>query len=106
MTGIVDAGAVGVEVSGAALDVGTSVTCTVVGVSTAGVSLDEQAARTPRLKDASRAGAIRRVFMALECLNRDPMHALSRGLCEAQPGRVGRTWRIFTAVSTMSFDSD
>jgi len=90
VTGIVATGTVDVEVSGAALDVGTSVTCTVVGVSTAGVSLDEQAARTPKLKDASRAGAIRRVFIPLKCLSNEPLHALSSGLCEAQPGRVGR----------------
>jgi len=90
VTGSVVTGTVDVEVSGAALDVGTSVTCTVVGISAGGVSLDEQAARTPKLKDASRAGAIRRVFIPLKCLSNEPLHALSSGLCEAQPGRVGR----------------
>jgi hypothetical protein len=75
VTGSVATGTVDVEVSGAALDVGTSVTCTVVGASAGGVSLDEQAARTPKLKEASRAGAIRRVFIPLKCLSNEPVHA-------------------------------
>ena len=106
VTGIVVTGTADVEVSGVELDVGTSVTCTVVGVSTSDGVLDEQAASTPKLIDASRTGASMRVFMPLKCLNIEPMHALSRRMCEAQPGRVGRTWRIFTAVSTTSLDSD
>ena len=76
VTGSVVAGTVEVEVSGAALDVGTSVTCTVVGVSTSDGVLDEQAARTPMLKDASRTGASSRVFMPLACLSNAPVHAL------------------------------
>lgn len=76
VTGMVVAGTVEVEVSGAALDVGASVTCTVVGVSTSDGVLDEQAARTPMLKDASRTGASTRVFMPLACLSNEPTHAL------------------------------
>lgn len=107
VTGIVVAGTVEVEVSVAAIDVGTSVTCTVVGVSTSDGVLDEQAARTPRLKDASRTGAITRVFIPLACPSSEPAHALNKVYdCEAQPGRFGRAWRIFTAVSTMSFERD
>ena len=76
VTGIVVAGTVEVEVSVAAIDVGTSVTCTVVGVSTSDGVLDEQAARIPMLKDASRTGASTRVFMPLACSSNEPTHAL------------------------------
>ena len=76
VTGIVVVGTVEVEVSGAAFDVGTSVTCTVVGVSTSDGALDEQAARIPMLKDASRTGASTRVFIPLACLSNKPTHAL------------------------------
>ena len=106
VAGTVVTGTRDAEVSGAALDVGTAATCTEVGVTASDTLLDEQAARTVRPKEAARIGASTRVFMPLKCLNIEPMHALSRRMCEAQPGRVGRTWRIFTAVSTTSLDSD
>lgn len=76
VTGSVVAGTVEVELSVAAIDVGTSVTCTVVGVLTSDGVLDEQAASTPKLKDASRTGASSRVFMPLACPSNEPTHAL------------------------------
>ena len=88
VTGSVVAGTVEVEVSVAAIDVGTSVTCTVVGVSTSDGVLDEQAARTPKLKDASRTGASSRVFMPLACLSNEPTHALS-GFMSARLSKAG-----------------
>ena len=74
VTGTVD---VDVGVSGVALDVVTSVTCTVVGVAASDVSLDEQAARTPRPKEATKIGVRMRVFMPLACRRALLTHAQS-----------------------------
>lgn len=67
--GIVVTGTIDVDGTGAALDVVTSGSCTEVGVTTSDVLSDEQAARTPRPKEATRIGARIRVFMLLECLS-------------------------------------
>lgn len=91
VTGTVVAGTVDVDVPGAVLDVVLSAICTDVGVTTSDVLLEEQAARTTRPKEAAKIGASTRVFMPLACLNIESMHALSRRMREAQPGRVGRT---------------
>lgn len=69
VAGVVVTGTVDVDVSGVALDVVTSGSCTVVGVTTSDVSLDEQATRMPRPKEATRIGVRMRVFILLACLS-------------------------------------
>lgn len=75
VTGSVVTEAVDVDVSGAALDVVTSGSCTVVGVAASDVTPDEHAARTPRPREATRIGARMRVFIPLACLGSLLMHA-------------------------------
>lgn len=74
VTGAVDVD-VDVDVSGAVLDVVTSGSCTEVGVTASDVPLDEQAARTPRPKEATRIGARMCVFICLACLRGLLTHA-------------------------------
>ena len=75
VAGIVVTGTVDVDVSGVALDVVTSGSCTEVGVTASDVSLDEQATRMPRPKEATRIGARMRVFILLACLSDMLPHA-------------------------------